>query len=65
MKIEQDRVFREQAEHYRLRFNCEDCGLFDAEREACVHGFPTTEHRAAYYRDPDSRIVFCKHFELG
>lgn len=64
MKIEQDATFREQSQRLRLRFNCEDCGLFDDAQERCAHGYPTTEHRAAYYRDPSSRVVFCKHFEL-
>ena len=65
MKIAQDERFRDQRERFHLRFTCEDCALFDDAREACAHGFPTTEHRQAYYRDPDAPLVFCKHFELG
>jgi hypothetical protein len=64
VKIEQDAVFRDQRGRYHLRFNCEHCALFDDERELCAHGYPTTEHRAAHYADPNARIVFCKHFEL-
>jgi hypothetical protein len=65
MKIEQDARFREQRERFRLRFNCEHCSLFDERKETCAHGYPTTEHREAYYRDETVRLVFCKHFELG
>ena len=65
MKLEQDAVFREQRERYALRFNCEDCALFDPERASCAHGYPTDEHRKAHYADPSARLVFCKHFELG
>ena len=65
MKIEQDATFREQRERYHLRFTCEHCALFDPEHERCAHGYPTTEHRDAYYRDQGARVVFCKHFELG
>jgi hypothetical protein len=65
VKIVQDERFREQRERFRLRFNCEHCSLFDEEKETCAHGFPTTEHREAHYRDPDAPVVFCKHFELG
>ena len=65
MKLAQDEAFRQQRERFRLRFTCEHCALFDEAREECAHGYPTTEHRDAHYRDPDARIVFCKHFELG
>jgi hypothetical protein len=65
MKIVQDQRFREQRERFRLRFTCEHCALFDDVKETCAHGFPTTEHRDAHYRDPAAPLVFCKHFELG
>jgi hypothetical protein len=65
MKIVQDERFREQREHFRLRFTCEHCALFDDVKETCAHGYPTTEHRDAHYRDPDAPLVFCKHFELA
>jgi hypothetical protein len=65
MKIEQDEKFREQRERFRLRFTCEHCSLFDERKESCAHGYPTSEHRDAHYRDPNARVVFCKHFELG
>jgi hypothetical protein len=65
VKLVQDQAFREQRQRFQLRFTCEHCALFDDAREACAHGYPTTEHREARYRDPNARIVFCKHFELG
>lgn len=64
MKLPQDAVFRQQRERYALRFTCEHCALFDPEREACAHGFPTEEHRLAYYARADAPLVFCKDFEL-
>jgi hypothetical protein len=65
MKLEQTAAFREQRERFRLRFTCEHCAMFDEQRESCAHGYPTTEHREARYQDPEARLVFCKHFELG
>lgn len=64
MKILQDERFREQRSRYRLRFTCESCALFDDQKEACAHGYPTSEHRDAHYERPDAPLVFCKHFEL-
>ena len=63
MKVVQDERFREQRARFALRFTCEHCALFDAER-GCAHGFPTDEHRTSYYDDPDAPIVFCKDFDL-
>lgn len=63
MKIEQDEQFRRQTERFRLKWNCEDCALFDPER-GCAHGFPTERHRRARYRDPFASLLFCKDFEL-
>jgi hypothetical protein len=65
MKLVQDATFREQRLRFRLRFNCEQCTLFDEQTERCAHGFPTTEHREQHYRDPAAPLVFCKHYELG
>ena len=64
MKLPQDAAFRHQRERFSLRFTCEHCALFDPDAESCVHGFPTDEHRLAYYEDHDALIVFCKDFEL-
>jgi hypothetical protein len=65
VKIEQDARFREEREKFALKFNCEDCALFDEQRETCAHGYPTDEHRKARYDDPRVLVVFCKHFELA
>lgn len=64
MKISQDVQFREESGRFHLKFTCEHCTLFDADKESCAHGFPTEEHRASRYRDRDAEIVFCKEFEL-
>jgi hypothetical protein len=58
-------AFAADCERHALRFTCEDCALYDPERDLCVHGFPTTEHRLGYYEDPGAPIVFCKDFELA
>lgn len=63
MKIEQDARFRAQRERYRLKWNCEDCALFD-RRVGCAHGFPTERHRKSRYDDPTADLLFCKDFEL-
>ncbi|MEZ4256326.1 MAG: hypothetical protein R3A78_11565 [Polyangiales bacterium] len=56
-----DATFRAEAERFRLRFTCDDCALFDSERDRCAHGFPIDEHRPA--KDAEY-IVFCKEFAL-
>ena len=38
MKVEQDERFRQQRERFRLKWNCEDCLLFDPELERDVRG---------------------------
>lgn len=63
MKIERDARFEAEASAHALRWSCEDCALFDAEREKCAHGFPTEEHRRAY-NERGALLVFCKEFEL-
>ena len=63
MKVEQDPRFREQRARFALRWNCEDCALFDATR-GCAHGFPTHRHRSSRYEDPKAELLFCKDFEL-
>lgn len=64
MKLPQDATFRTQRDRHALRFTCEHCALFDDVRERCAHGFPTDEHRALRYADPEAHVVFCKDFEL-
>lgn len=63
MKVEQDARFREQRERFRLRWNCEECALFDAGA-GCAHGYPTHRHRKSRYDDPMAALLFCKDFEL-
>ena len=63
MKVEQDERFREQRERFRLKWNCEDCVLFDPDA-GCAHGFPTHRHRKSRYDDPRAALLFCKDFEL-
>ncbi len=65
MKIPQDERFREERERYRLRFCCEDCGLFNEGDLRCIHGFPTVEHRELRYLDPSAALVYCKEFDLA
>jgi hypothetical protein len=56
--------FFEQRARFALRFTCEHCTYFDAERERCMHGYPNREHRAARYEQGATDLVFCKEFEL-
>jgi hypothetical protein len=55
-----------QRDHFALRFTCEHCSHFQAEKERCTHGYPTEVHRAARYEPPapDTELVFCKDFDL-
>ncbi|MBK6579161.1 MAG: hypothetical protein IPG17_23830 [Sandaracinaceae bacterium] len=64
MEVPQDETFREERERFALRWNCEDCALFD-DKERCVHGFPTHRHRRSRYLDPSAPILICKEFDLG
>ena len=63
MKIPQDETFRAEAARFRLRWNCEDCVLFDPAA-GCAHGFPTHRHRQSRYEDPTADLLFCKDFDL-
>ena len=63
MKVEQDARFRKQREQLKLKWNCEDCVLFDPQA-GCAHGFPTHRHRASRYEDRTADLLFCKDFEL-
>jgi hypothetical protein len=65
VKLPQQASFRLQRECFVLRYTCEHCALFDPEAERCAHGFPTDEHRLAYYARHDVPLVFCKDFELA
>jgi hypothetical protein len=65
LRLPASETFHRQRERFSLRFTCEECALFDAERELCSHGYPTEEHRQAYYEQRDALIVLCKDFELA
>jgi hypothetical protein len=64
LKIPRDPTFEAEERTFDLRWSCEDCALFDADRERCAHGFPTQEHRRAH-NATTPLLVFCKDFELG
>jgi len=64
MKLTADENYFEQAARFDLRCACEECAFFDGERGACVHGYPTDEHRESYYRSSPRWIVPCKDFEV-
>jgi hypothetical protein len=59
-------LFLAQRECFALRFTCEHCSHFQAERERCTHGYPTEVHRAAHYEGAsvETELVFCKDFDL-
>ena len=38
--------------------------MWDPDRDACAHGYPTGEHRLLRYRDDASEVVFCKDWDL-
>jgi hypothetical protein len=59
-----DRGLFEQARLFSLRFACEDCAHFDAERARCVHGYVEGPCAGALER-PGGDVAFCKEFELG
>lgn len=64
MRIRQDARFREERQRFALRFTCDDCAQWDERRDACAHGYPTSDHRLPRYEDPTAAIVFCKDFQL-
>jgi hypothetical protein len=59
-----DRQLSEPARTFSLRFACEDCAHFDAERARCVHGY-VERPSANALEQPGGVIAFCKEFELG
>lgn len=64
MRIPPDPRFPEERARYALRFNCEDCAMWDPDHERCAHGYPADDHRRARYESPDVDVVFCKDFQL-
>jgi hypothetical protein len=57
-------TFEAQRQAYVLRFCCEHCVHFDAERAACTHRYPNAEHRLAHQQSAPPALVFCKEFDL-
>lgn len=65
MIVPQDALFRDEAERFRLRWNCEDCAHFAPASQSCVHGFPVERHLRARYDDPEADLLFCKEHTVG
>jgi hypothetical protein len=58
-----DPNLRAEAKRFELRFTCEDCAHFAAERRACANGYPTRAHLGVDLEAEES-LEFCKEFEL-
>ncbi len=58
-----DATLRAEAKRFELRFTCEDCAHFAAERQGCAHGYPTAAHLGVDLELRES-LEFCKEFEL-
>jgi hypothetical protein len=52
--------FEAERRVFALRFGCEHCGHYDAERDRCRNEWPNELHR----RPLPPVIDFCKEFEL-
>ena len=63
MRTPVDPQLREEAERFKLRFTCEECVHFAAERRACANGYPTHAHLDIDLERAQS-LEFCKEFEL-
>lgn len=63
MKTRVTEVLRDEAARYRLRFTCEHCAHFVAERAACAHEYPAAAHHGLDLAVLDE-FEFCKEFEL-
>ncbi len=62
MRLPRDERFREEASRFDLRYECEDCVLFDSLR-GCAHGYPNAEHLRSARASDD--LVFCQDFDLA
>jgi len=58
-----DSQLRAEAERFQLRFTCEHCVHFVAERRACANEYPTTAHLGVDL-ERDTSLEFCKEFEV-
>jgi hypothetical protein len=52
-----------EAARFALRFACEDCVHFDADRVRCTHGYVERPSRADL-AELGGLLAFCKEFEL-
>lgn len=62
MRLPRDERFREESERFDLRYECEDCALFDTVR-GCAHGYPTERHLRSQRATSD--LLFCKDFDFA
>ncbi|MFO0681535.1 MAG: hypothetical protein U0234_05775 [Sandaracinus sp.] len=62
MEIERDDRLDEEAARFGLVRHCEECVLYDEERDRCAHGYPTEPHKRSASR---KLVVFCKDFEAA
>jgi len=60
VRLPRDERFREESERFALRYECEDCALFDSVR-GCAHGYPSEAHRKSARATAD--LLFCKDFD--
>jgi len=58
-----DLRLREEVARFQLRFTCEDCVHFAAERRACANGYPNQSHLEVDLERAET-LEFCKEFEL-
>jgi len=69
MKTPVDVRLIQEAAGFELRFACDDCVHFAAEREGtrgCGNGWPVLLRRSALARSPGGEdLAFCKEFELA
>ena len=63
MRTKVDSQLREEAARFKLRFTCEACVHFAAERRACANEYPTLAHLGIDLESVAS-LEFCKEFEL-
>ncbi len=63
MRTPVDNQLREEVERFQLRFTCQHCVHFAAERRACANGYPTRAHLEVDL-EADASLEFCKEFEL-
>ena len=59
-----DERFRREARDFSLRFGCESCAAFDADRGSCAHQYPNHDHVGVELATAET-VVFCKEFELA